>query len=83
MIAVWKEKNSAVGFVPDSLYSNSTASSISRVRIFEARLRKLPEISESMNIIAKFVKVFIVVLLPRYNTKIIIFGSMDARLHKT
>ena len=83
MIAVWKEKNSAVGFVPDSLYSNSTASSISRVRIFEARFKKLPDISESMNIIAKFVKVFIVVLLPRYNTKIIIFGSIDARLHKT
>ena len=83
MIAVWKEKNNAVGFVPDSLYSNSTASSISRVRIFEARLKKVPDIRDRMNITAKFAKVFIVVLLPRYNTKIKTFGSIEARLHNT
>ena len=51
--------------------------------MFEARLRKVPDIRDRMNITAKFAKVFIVVLLPRYNTKIIMFGSMDATLHNT
>ena len=82
MIAVQKEKNE-IGFVPNNLYFNSTALSISRVRIFKAILREFPDTIESINITAKLVNIFIAVLLPRYNIKIKILYSIDTKFHNT